>query len=394
MANDTYTEVTSQSWFSRLKDSFFGALFGLLLFAAAFFLLWTNEGRALKTADALREVQKTVTVLSGAEVSPQNEGKLIYVSGSGKTAELLADPSLGVSVNAVKLMRDVEMYQWVESSKSETKENIGGSKETVTTYTYNTNWSSTRQDSSKFKKPDGHGNPEMVYSSDAINAKNVSLGHFILSPDLVDKISATKPLVLQNADFDKIPEPIRSKAKLSGDYLLVGTQDNPEPNSPKVGDYRIRYRLVPPEISLSVISKQTSNTFEPYLSKNGQQIELLETGIVSADAMVGNAQKSNQLMTWLLRLLGFVLMFIGLALFFKPLSTIGAVIPLVGQILGAGTGLIAFLLALVLSLLTIAVAWFYYRPVFAVILLLIAALPVFIMIRKGRSAQAISQTNK
>ena len=83
-------------------------------------------------------------------------------------------------------------------------------------------------------------------------------------------------------------------------------------------------------------------------------------------------------------------MFAGLALFFKPLSTLGAVIPILGWIVGAGTGLVACLISLALSLSTIAIACFFYRPVLAIILLLLAALSVFLMILKKRPVQVAS----
>ena len=51
--NDSYTEVTSTSWFSRLGDSFKGIGTGFLLIIAATALLWWNEGRTVRTGDAL-----------------------------------------------------------------------------------------------------------------------------------------------------------------------------------------------------------------------------------------------------------------------------------------------------------------------------------------------------
>lgn len=388
MTQDSYTEVRTQSWFSRIRDSFIGVLLGLLLFAASFFVLWYNEGRSVKTAEALREVQQTAMPLTGTEVSAQNEGKLIYVTGTAKTVETLTDDSLGITANAVKLLREVEMYQWVESSKSQNKEKVGGGKETVTTYTYETKWSGSPQDSAQFKKPEGHGNPAMAYTNTTITAKHVSLGSFLLSPGLIDKINPTESLLLQNADLDQIPASIRTKAKLADGYLYLGNQGNPEPITPQVGDYRIRYWIVPGEITLSIISKQIANTFEPYRAKNGRLMELLETGTVSADAMVENAQKSNQLMTWLLRLLGFAFMFAGFMLCFKPLSIFAAVIPVLGRIVGAGSGLVAFLISLALSSITIAIAWIVYRPVMAIILIVVAVFAVYLAIKSRKKPGA------
>ena len=55
--NDSYTEVTSTSWFSRLGDSFKGIGTGFLLIIAATALLWWNEGRTVRTGDAIVEAQ-------------------------------------------------------------------------------------------------------------------------------------------------------------------------------------------------------------------------------------------------------------------------------------------------------------------------------------------------
>ncbi|MCI5210683.1 MAG: hypothetical protein D3910_18285, partial [Candidatus Electrothrix sp. ATG2] len=57
---------------------------------------------------------------------------------------------------------------------------------------------------------------------------------------------------------------------------------------------------------------------------------------------------------------------------FKLFSVLGDVIPFLGNIVEAGTGFIAFLLAAVLSLVTIAVAWIVFRPLLGIILLAIA----------------------
>lgn len=50
MAPDVVTEVTKQSWFSRIGGSFKGVAFGALLVIAAIPLLFWNEGRAVGLA--------------------------------------------------------------------------------------------------------------------------------------------------------------------------------------------------------------------------------------------------------------------------------------------------------------------------------------------------------
>jgi hypothetical protein len=133
---------------------------------------------------------------------------------------------------------------------------------------------------------------------------------------------------------------------------------------------------------VSLIAKQTSQTFEPYIAKAGGSIEMLSTGTVSAESMFAAAHASNKLMTWGLRLLGAVLMFVGFNLLFRPLSVLADIVPLFGTIVGAGTGIIALLLSVPLSLLTISVAWIFYRPLVGVPLALAAVVGFVFLFRK------------
>ena len=46
--NDQFTEVEHVSWFGRIGGAFKGILVGLIMFVAAFPLLFWNEGRSVK----------------------------------------------------------------------------------------------------------------------------------------------------------------------------------------------------------------------------------------------------------------------------------------------------------------------------------------------------------
>ena len=47
MSEESFTDVSHTSWGGRIKTSFKGLLFGLILFLGAFPLLFWNEGRAI-----------------------------------------------------------------------------------------------------------------------------------------------------------------------------------------------------------------------------------------------------------------------------------------------------------------------------------------------------------
>jgi hypothetical protein len=205
----------------------------------------------------------------------------------------------------------------------------------------------------------------MPYDPVEQTAGRVTLGAFVLSPSLVAMIDNFEPLPLTGNL--PLPEALKGRAVPDGSGLYIGT----DPAAPKVGDSRINFMMAPPT-DVSVIAGQAGQTFTPYQTRAGGTIELLDTGVYTAGAMIQEAQQSNRILTWGLRLGGFLLMFIGFTLLFRPLSVAADVLPILGSIVGAGTGLVAFLLAAVLSLVTIAVAWFVYRPVLGIILIAVA----------------------
>jgi hypothetical protein len=84
------------------------------------------------------------------------------------------------------------------------------------------------------------------------------------------------------------------------------------------------------------------------------------------------AQAANTTLTWILRAGGFLVMFLGLTLMFKPIAVFGDVIPIVGTLLGAGLAVFAGAVAAALSLITIAISWLAFRPLVGIALLLLA----------------------
>lgn len=384
--SDSFTEVTNESWFGRIGGAIKGVLVGLVLIVIALGLLFWNEGRSVKRYKTLKEGSGAVVSVKSDKVDSANEGKLIHMTGKADTDATLSDSVFGVSANALKLERVVEMYQWKETSKSESKKKVGGGKKTVTTYTYSKAWSKRAISSGSFKKPDGHQNPgSMPYESLEQVADNVTFGAFKLPLSLVSKINNFESLPV-GPDMP-LPEPLKDTVKPNDGGFYIGES----PASPQVGDVRVKFKVVKPG-EVSIVSKQVGNTFEPYQTKAGGAIALLEIGVFSADTMFKSAQKSNRVLTWILRLVGFVLMFIGFNMIFKPLSVIADVVPFIGSIVGVGTGIIAFLISLALSLLTIAIAWIYYRPVLGVSLLVIVVVLIVLTGGKLKSAKPATQS--
>lgn len=386
MANKPYTEVTSQNYGSRLMGSIKGVLVGLVLFLAAFPVLWTNEGYAVRVAKGLEEGAGSVVQMDLTMFSPDMEGNFIHGIGETGTPETLVDSEIGITLNAIHLVRKVEMYQWKENSTTETVEKVGGTKETITTYTYEPVWSSSLIQSSSFKDPNArtrHANPaQMPYQEQSWTAQQVMIGAYSLSPGLIRQISANQAVDYTNSDIANIPDSIKSEADISTNQIYIGT-----PGSPQIGDVRISHQVAMPG-QVSVLGKIFNGQIGPYRTSQNTTIEILKPGIHSAEDMIESAKTANVIRTWLIRFLGFFLFFIGINTILKPVATVGVVLPFLGRLLSSGLGLVAGLISLILTFIVIAIAWIFYRPLLAIVLLVLAgALIYFMYIRKKKMDQ-------
>lgn len=388
MPADSYTEVSSQSWLGRLGRSLTGILVGLILILVAIGLLTWNEGRAVKRAKALEEGADQVIEVAADRVEAANEGRLIHLSGQAKTEAQLTDPVFGVGGQFLKLRRVVEMYQWREQSRSETREKLGGGTETVTTYSYDKGWESQTINSSTFKRPEGHSNPSrMPYDQWSQVASPITLGAFRLSSSLVAQIDDYRRLPLKDPALSEQTLQLPPKAQQVGDQVYLGGN----PSVPQVGDTRIYFEAVEPQL-VSLVSVQKGESFVPYQASNGNRVELLEPGRHSAQELFEAAQDRNRLMTWGLRLAGFVVMFLGFRMLFGTLRVLAAVVPALGRLVGGAISLLAGILAGVISLITIGIAWLFYRPLLGVGLLIAAGALLFGLKRARSDAQPTSTT--
>lgn len=358
---DSFTETSSRSWTSRIGDSIKGVLFGVLMIAGSIVLLFWNEGRAVQTIRSLDEGAGAVVDVTPARVDPANEGRLVHISGDIKAPGRIADPEFGVSSDALRLLRSVEMYQWKEESKTETRKTLGGGEETVTTYTYRRVWADLRHDSSRFRQPAGHENPPMRYQGFAVATREATLGAFRPGVQVLQQLPASEPVRVDAAIADAVRARLGVPAHAADGRLYLG--DNP--GSPRIGDLRITFTTAP-QGPVSIIGQQTGTDFTQYQTKAGDRLLMVRPGVRSADEMFKAARDENRVLTWVLRLIGAVVMFAGFAMVLQPLVTVADVVPLIGNILGAGTSLVSLFLTALLAPLVIAVAWLWYRPLVSV----------------------------
>lgn len=383
-------EITTTSWGGRIKNAFFGLLFGLILIIASFYFIFWNEATGLHTAQSLDQTAQVLVSVPNSPINPQNNLKVVYFNGEAVTTETLTDNVLGISANAIRLNRNVDMYQWKEEEKSETTHNVGGSETTTKTYSYYKTWSPTVIHSDDFHDRAGHENPsQMLIAPDSQQAQIVTVGDFNLPTILINKISGDIAVDLANVDISALQTQLNKTVLRQSNYsLYVGAN----PQQPQIGDLRITMTKVLPQM-VSVIAEQSGNTLQAYMAPAGKSIALLATGIQSSQQLIHTAQVENQINTWLIRLATLVGMIVGFLLILRPVVILADIVPFFGTLMGFGTGFVAFVVGLSLWAIATAIAWFTVRPLMSLLLIVIIGLVIFIAhtINKRRKASGVVQ---
>ena len=354
-----FVETTRTSYGKRLGNSLGGIFIGLLLFIGATILVWWNEGRAVKTTRMLKEAQHQVVELADiSQVDPAFEGKLVHAMGFANTTDSLFDSQFNLGARAIALHRTAEYYQWVESSTSETKDKVGGAQETTTTYTYDLQWVSDPVNSADFHDPQYRNANSVKQNVEDLSlyAKDVTFGAYKLNHNQITSISGEMPLQVNGAS----------------NVIYIGE----DPSKPDVGDVRITFtKVLPAEIS--IIATVSGSTFVPFTAKNGQNFSALRMGDVSQEEIFEEEHSFNTMLLWVLRILGLILVFAGLRSMTSILETVLKVVPFVANIVSWGVGVVCFVVALVWTLLVAALAWVAYRPVVAIVLVVLAGVTIW-----------------
>ena len=431
------TEVTSQGWGSRIGGSIKGIGTGITLVLVATGLLWWNEGRSVRTGDAINEAQKvTISMPSVEKLDPAFEGKLVHTHGHATTTLAVSDPLFGIAPPppVLALERKVEFFQWVEHSQSETRKKLGGGTETVTTYNYETEWVRNPVDSTRFKNPQGHDNTLSIavganLQDETFHPSQVDIGAYKLPEFLASSINKPQAFVptlsaeqLEALRTRLVPQDnslganvaraaLEKSASGAAEYLgdagrvvldtltgdvkpqLLGDGSlyiGRSPSTPRPGDVRVRWEVTP-DTDITIIAKVASNTFTSYTASNGTAFSSLAIGNKDMGEMFESERAGNAMMTWMLRALGVAIVIAGFGMILAPLGVLADVIPLLGSIVSAGTGFVSTLLGVAWSFIIIALAWLRFRPLLSIGLLVVAAgliAGIFFLRRKRAAAAA------
>ena len=155
------------------------------------------------------------------------------------------------------------------------------------------------------------------------------------------------------------------------------------PGAPEVGDVRVTFEKVVPA-KVTVMAVVDGDTFKPFKAKNGKRFQTLVMGQKSGDEIIEAEKEANNMILWFLRILGVMIVIGGLKGIFGFIETILKVVPFIAGIFGWGVGLVCTVLGVVWSLIVIALAWLFYRPLLGISLLVLAGLLIWVFAFKGK----------
>jgi hypothetical protein len=155
------------------------------------------------------------------------------------------------------------------------------------------------------------------------------------------------------------------------------------PGSPEVGDVRVTFEKIVPA-KVTVMAVVDGDTFKPFKAKNGKRVQTLVMGQKSGDEIIEAEKEANNMLLWFFRIVGIVLVIGGLKGIFGFIETILKVVPFIAGIFGWGIGVICTVIGIAWSLIVIAIAWLFYRPLLGISLLALAGFLIWVFAFKGK----------
>jgi hypothetical protein len=412
------TVVTKQNIFQRFFSSIGGIFLGLILFLASFGVLFWNEG-----GQSLSVVLKKATEINSEQIDNSKNGQFIYTSGKITTQESIDDDLFLKPGEYLKIDRIVEMYSWEENSDSKTETSIGGTETTTTTYTYSKKWTDNPNDSSNFREkvdntnpqaPVNRINPEKIYSNQTFYPKSAKIGVYNFNPaktgtgNMQDLLLTPEILLLEAENANNQNQENTENNPGTENSLETKTLENQENTTsqvnqprlengfvflgkgsianPEIGDIRVSYKVSYPNFIGTIFGRLNDDKILEYTDQkyNKTVLNLYTTDFQGA---LDSEDATHSTRQWLIRLGGFLMMWIGLTSILAPLSVILDVLPFLGSLSRTIISAIMFLVALVLSSITILISMVFHN-IFALIitLLIVFAILGFWIYSKKRKA--------
>jgi len=350
--------------------SFVQGLIGILILTISFYLLLKDETVSLGNYSAFQYAKSNLVEVQNKKINPDNEGELIHTTGRIE-APIIKDKEFGIKVEAIKLKRIVETYQWKEEKKIKTIKNKEGQKVSQFSYKYDKVWSPSIINSDTFYLNTTHKNPQKeLYKNKLFLSNLVLLGDYIISSELLkEDIEFTKINISeyfrslkrfgkilntesQESDLEIYPK----EFKIHEEFFYNGT----DINNPQIGDIRISFESAKP-FNISVIGMQEDKQIKKYDYGN-KELFITKKGIMNSTDIFKTLEKHTYKSGIKVLILAFVLMFIGFFLIKYPFRKIILMIPFFGVYIAFSDKKRLFVIATLLTFITGGIIWSTYLP--------------------------------
>lgn len=376
-----YRVTKRTSYGSRILNSFVGVLVGIALIIGMSILLFVNEGR-FNLAELASEAQE----ITAPNATLDNE--LIWYKGNLTGEDLMVYDAVIKNANYIRLTSSVDVYAWIETSRTETRDNFGGSQEQVTIYEYHLGWTSNPQAPSTFEDPDFRDKPAILsteleaFKVDKFNT-TVKAGEFSVDTSIlsIDEVS-NLPLTAATLNEDVLNDDIIN----TGTHIYYKSIGSNGPATPEFGDIRVQYSYTPAIIEGVLVGKAQGDSIVRFTNEDGSVYRFFMAS--SLEEVVSILDSEHKTTTWLLRLIGTLLMCIGFSLLTGPFSTLLMVVPMLGKASKFLLGIVSFLIGFVYSVLIIVLSAIIHNPIALVIAIAIVILAVVMGYKKSKQKTA------
>ncbi len=354
----------------RKKKEKSGIFAGIICILLSTIILFYNESRAVDSRKVIGIAKDEMIEVSSSVIDQNNEGKLIVTSGKiNLINDMVYDEEFNVGVKSAKLERVVEMYQWFEDCEDDSN-----GKEKCT---YSKKWSTSIIDDSKFAS--GYNNPDkMPYQEKTMLMSNVKLGEFKLNDDLLSQLST-------KVNYIELSESVASSRNMyiiDAYYTTYSKEEEIE-----IGDVRISFKYNDAS-DISVMGVQNNNSFVEFKTeKNDYTILKLEEKILSGKEFIKELHSDNNMITWIFRLVGTILMVAGILSILSIIKYLASYIPFLGKIVINSVWLVSLLVGVSLSLFIISISWLLVRPLLSLLLLVLIGGLIFLIIKVNKKKE-------
>ena len=409
-------KVTHQSFAGKFCDSLCGVILGFILMLGGVGLIYWNESNSVCSDKAFRDAQANVQETSAGQsasnclYNPTLSGNFVHIAcGVNKTTLAVTDPGTGITASgAYQIDALSEMYQYSETSRSESKkDSVGGGTTTYTCYCWSTGWYTKHLvlNTNHFMYACSDctvpriTNPTPICTSRGVCTSTTGLGQFSTTADGVYLGTATtgnqfKITKDQIASIDNVGTAVQPKGGTSsfspdGSYLCSGPGACSTYFS-TVGTVRISLtQLASDKISAVGMQQPSSDAQAPgrlvastfggssFPPCRTRDVLYIASGDKTAAELFAALAHKLFVLTWILRVVSWLCLWIGILMITWPVSVAPDIIPCIGPLIGDLVGCMLFPFALLVGscmfLSVTSLAYLLYHPLYAAVMLGIAA---------------------